>query len=80
MKRWQATITYRTENGSTQSVVEFEEFEDLGEIVERGPCWTIIEDIRVELQRAHFDDPEVPKTLEQECRQQARAGLHLKVN
>lgn len=28
MKRWQATITYRTENGSTQSVIEFEEFED----------------------------------------------------
>lgn len=79
MKRWKATITYRTENGTTESAVEFEEFDELGEIIEQGPCWTVIVDIRVELQRAHMDDPDVPKTLEDEARQRARAGLHLKL-
>ena len=59
--RWIADITYRSESGPVDVRHHMEELEDLQNIVERGPDWHCIEDIRITLQRK---DGEAVKTLE----------------
>lgn len=49
--RWTATVFYRTGNGSVDVVHDFEEIEDLAELVERGPDWNTIEKIEIRLAR-----------------------------
>lgn len=44
--RWNATINF---NGGETRSVGFEEFEDLGGIIERGPDWKCIENIDIKL-------------------------------
>lgn len=76
MKRWIANITYRTRDGTTVQAVEFEEFEDLGVIMERGPSWSVVAGIEIKLQRV-IDDPALPRTLEDEIEQQRAIGVRV---
>lgn len=48
-KRWLIQIDYASEHGITTADYQFEEFEELSDIVERGPDWNAIKQIRVEL-------------------------------
>jgi hypothetical protein len=47
--RWTATVTYRTDDGDLDVVHSFEELHELHEIVERGPSFYSIVQIRIEL-------------------------------
>lgn len=47
--RWRATVTYLTVSGQFSLVHQFEELEDLHDIVESGPSFAAISDIKVEL-------------------------------
>lgn len=49
--RWHAIVTYRTEAGPFTLDHDFEELEDLHDIIERGPNWHCIIDIVVTLMR-----------------------------
>lgn len=49
--RWQAIVTYRTEGGPLEVVHDFEELEELHDLIERGPDWNCIIDILVKLAR-----------------------------
>jgi hypothetical protein len=76
VKRWIANITYRTRDGATVQAVEFEEFEDLGVIMERGPSWSVVAGIEIKLQRV-IDDENLPRTLEDEIEQQSAIGVRV---
>jgi hypothetical protein len=76
VKRWLATITYRTREGTTAQAVEFEEFEDLGVIMERGPSWSVVVGIEIKLQRVIADE-NLPRTLDDEIEQQRAIGVKL---
>lgn len=47
MKRWLATVWYRTDNGSVDVRYELEELKDLHDIIERGPHFDTVESIRI---------------------------------
>jgi hypothetical protein len=47
--RWLVEIDYRTVNGSTTVDHHVEELEELHDVVEHGPDWNMIEEIRVHL-------------------------------
>lgn len=49
--RWHATIYYRSETGGIDLECDFEELEELHDIVERGPDWNTIDKIVVTLAR-----------------------------
>jgi hypothetical protein len=51
MKRWHATIIYRSDSGPVDVEHDFEELAELHNLVERGPNWNAIERITVRLQR-----------------------------
>jgi hypothetical protein len=53
-KRWQAIIQYQAENAPR--VTQFEEFDELGEIVEQGPDWNLIAHFEVKLLRRSAKD------------------------
>jgi hypothetical protein len=63
--RWLIEIGYRTESGSITVDHYVEELEDLHDVVERGPDWNTIEEIRVHLnpQRTLHPDDTVEATL-----------------
>lgn len=46
--RWRATVYYRTEHGLTDVTHDLSEIEELHDVVERGPHWDTIAEIRVE--------------------------------
>lgn len=73
--RWKATVSYRTRKGAALQDLFFEEFEELGAMIEQGPCWSIIIGITVTLKRPLGDDPEAPRTLEDEFEARAKAGV-----
>jgi hypothetical protein len=50
--RWLIEIDYRTENGSVTVDHHVEELEELHDVVEHGPDWNTIEEIRVSPQPA----------------------------
>jgi len=50
--RWKATINYRSKNGTVDVEYFFEEFDDLADIVERGPDWNTIDSMTVTLNRS----------------------------
>jgi hypothetical protein len=52
-KRWQAIIQYQGENAPRAT--QFEEFDELGEIVEQGPDWNLIAEFEVKLLRRSAD-------------------------
>ena len=47
--RWTATVTYRHDGGDRKVHHQFEEIEDLHDIIERGPDWNCIKKITVRL-------------------------------
>jgi hypothetical protein len=55
--RWLIEIDYRTENGNITVDHHVEELEDLHDVVERGPDWNTIEEIRVHLNPQRTLDP-----------------------
>ena len=46
--RWEVTVTYRSDHGAVLYTFSLEELADLGEVIERGPHWNTILDIRIE--------------------------------
>lgn len=46
--RWIANITYRFEEGIRGVLIGFEEFADLGEVIEQGPHWDSVVGINIE--------------------------------
>lgn len=50
-KRWTAVATYHTEQGPIDVTHEIEELEELADLIERGPDWAPIVDIRITLAR-----------------------------
>lgn len=55
VKRWEAHVTYRLARGFTDTQrFLFEEFSDLGEIIEGGRDFHSIEDIQVRLNKDHL--------------------------
>lgn len=59
--RWLATIHYRFDMGVVGIVVGFEEFTDLGEVIEQGPDWDTI----VEISITRMRDSDSALTVEQ---------------
>lgn len=53
--RWIATMTYRTNNGPLGVDHAFDELEELQDIVERGPSWDALIDIRIRYQLPSHD-------------------------
>ena len=51
MTRWHATIFYRSDAGPVDVDHDFEELEELHDLVERGPDWNTIIQIIVTLAR-----------------------------
>jgi len=49
--RWWAEITYRTDKGPCTVEYEMEELAELHDIIERGPDWNSVMDIRAKLNR-----------------------------
>ncbi len=47
MTRWQASVFYRSKNGLIEVQHDFDELEDLHELVERGPTFHAIDHIEV---------------------------------
>lgn len=61
LKRWKATATYKAGNGSSATHVhEFDELEDLDELIEAGPDWTTLDKIVI-LYNMNVEDVEVVK-------------------
>jgi hypothetical protein len=55
MKRWHAEIDYRSQAHGTLTVEhDIEELEELHLLVERGPGWNTIKQIRITLARVSF--------------------------
>jgi len=50
--RWMAEIRFRLKDEVVNVTAPFEEFEDLGDIVETGPDWNLIDSITVTLNRS----------------------------
>jgi hypothetical protein len=46
--RWIANIAYRFENDVRGVLIGFEEFSDLGEVIEQGPHWDSVVSITIE--------------------------------
>jgi hypothetical protein len=47
--RWIAVLKYKTDNGPVEVDHHFEELVELDDLVERGPDWNTLVDIRVTL-------------------------------
>lgn len=54
--RWRAVVTYRHETGPADVEYHLEELFDLHDLVEHGPHWDTIENIRIE-RINHVDSP-----------------------
>lgn len=50
-KRWKVQITYRTEHGQADSLMQIEELEELHDLVEHGAHWDTIMKIEIVLTR-----------------------------
>ena len=62
--RWKAVATYRTNNGPVDVEHFFEELEDLHDLIEAGPDWNTLVDIRVTLVRTLYDGLTVEEAAE----------------
>jgi len=49
--RWRAMVSYRAKAGVVTVMHDFEEFAELGDLIERGPDWNTITGISIELAR-----------------------------
>lgn len=46
--RWKATVWYRTDNGLVDVIHMLEELEDIHDLVEAGPHWDTVHEIKIE--------------------------------
>lgn len=53
--RWKAVATYRAEAGPVDVVHEIEELHEIADLIERGPDWNCLIDIRITLARPFVD-------------------------
>lgn len=53
--RWRAIATYRSSNGPVDVIHEFDELEELHDLIERGPDWNALQDIRITLASPDYD-------------------------
>ena len=53
--RWSATATYRSKNGDLDVEHQFEELDELHGLIELGPDWGCLIDIRITLARGRND-------------------------
>lgn len=60
--RWHVEITFRTEAGDNLVEHYVEELEEVAPIVERGPDWNTIVDIRIQLAQISSPDLTVEKS------------------
>jgi len=63
--RWRAVVTYRGEAGPVDVTHEFEELYELHMLIERGPDWNCISDIRITIAETRQADY---RTLEEAAR------------
>ena len=54
MIRWQASVIYRTDQGPVDVVRDIEEIEDLHDLVEAGPHFDTVQEIRI-IRVGHLD-------------------------
>ncbi len=55
--RWEASVTYKTDKGHFEWVYDLSELSELAVLVERGPAWWTIVDIKINF--AGYVDPRV---------------------
>lgn len=54
-KRWKAVATYRSNTGPVDVCHDIEELEEIQELIERGPDWNALIDIRITLARPIYE-------------------------
>lgn len=54
MKRWKAVATYRSASGPIDVTLEIEELDEIDALMERGPDWNALIDIRITLARTAY--------------------------
>lgn len=60
MKRWHAVVWYLSDNGPIDVHHDFEELDELHDLIERGPTWEALDRIEIKYAR------DIPKiTVEQ---------------
>lgn len=47
LKRWRAVASYKADNGIVSFAHEFDELEELHDLIEAGPDWTTLDKIEV---------------------------------
>ena len=62
--RWMASINYRSNQGIVGIMVGFEEFDDLGDVIEQGPHWDTVESITITRLRDARDDLTIEQAAE----------------
>jgi hypothetical protein len=55
MKRWKAVATYKSDAGPVDIEYEIEELEEIQTLIERGPDWNALIDIRITLANRLYD-------------------------
>lgn len=53
--RWQATVTYRTDDGPLTVIHDIEELEELQNLIELGPDWNAIIGFDIKLSKPDYD-------------------------
>lgn len=61
-KRWNIAVTYRLPDGNSSVEHGIEELEELQDLIEMGPNWNAIQEIRISLSRV--SEPNLTTTLE----------------
>jgi hypothetical protein len=64
--RWVAVVSYRSERGPIEVDHHFEELDELGALIERGPDWNTIIDIKITLNphRVGYPDDTVERAAQ----------------
>jgi hypothetical protein len=62
--RWIANINYRFNEGTRGILIGFEEFTDLGQVIEQGPHWDSVVDITIQRLRDADETMTVEKGAE----------------
>lgn len=55
MKRWKAVATYNSEAGPVDIEHDIEELDEIADLIERGPDWNSLIDIRITLANRLYD-------------------------
>ena len=55
MKRWKAVATYKLATGPVDVEHDIEELDEIADLIERGPDWNSLIDIRITLLNRLYD-------------------------